>query len=141
MGYMNRLLGYETGLVAAAVVLLLLGSSIGLPHFGMNMGEGGQMSGCPFMGMTAMCPMSPVEHIAAWQSMFTSIPAQKDALSILLSLLFAIAGLGIVRMWHTLSPPKIISLVPLRKSDQAYIPSHTFLQEAFSSGILNPKLF
>lgn len=133
---MYRLHGYKI-LITLVVMSLLLVSSIGFPHFGMDMEQGGQMSGCPFMGMTAICQMSPIEHIAAWQNMFTSLPFQNSVLLLLLSLL----AFFLVLTWIEKIPIRPVSTQTIRYTQRAYISLRNPLQELFSSGILNPKLF
>lgn len=101
------------------------------------------MSNCPFMpGMTSLCQMSPLEHLTAWQTAFTAIPNQADVLAILL-LLLALA-LSTFKLYsnQSASPPRI--LVPDPSSTTYYkthIPIVSPLQEAFSDGILHPKLY
>ncbi len=105
------------------------------------MGEDGTMtmSNCPFGGHSmAICKQNPMEHIQEWQSMFTTLPV-KDVLT-LLSMLLALFAL--LKLRQVFSVPKIpqadsyINLFYLHRP-----PIFNSLQEAFSSGILNPKIF
>lgn len=131
-------LEYKPLLVFAAVAMLLA-ASFGGAHIGMDSDMQGQMSGCPFMGMAAICNMTPLEHISAWQNMFTTLPQQKD----LFALLFALFGAVAAFLWmkYRFDPPSK-AVVPIQKiSYQAYIPLATALQELFARGILNPKPF
>ncbi len=131
-----------------AKVLLTLGfatfilvTTLGLPHLGMTMTEDahGNMTpvGCSMPGMTALCNMTPFEHIDSLQSMFRSMPVQ----NFFLQLLFFIISFVFVSLWG-----KYIHAPPLRalrapKNTRASFFSTDIFLELFSSGILNPKLF
>lgn len=128
-------------MIFGMIAFLSLGF-FGMSHSSMAMGPDGNMtmSNCPFMsGQAVVCNMNPLEHIAAWQSMFTTIP-QQDTVAIILMLL---AALAMTLLWTHLRRPSIGSTyAPTQlfiRSD--YIPLATPLQELFSNGILNPKLF
>jgi hypothetical protein len=96
---------------------------------------------CPFGGHSiVICKMNPMEHIEEWQSMFTMLPAQ-DLLSLLFAL-FALLAISKLRFWSKFSTPE----PPLLLSKNQYALTNSFrifdpLKEAFSSGILNPKIF
>jgi len=115
---------------------------LGFSQFGMGMDmSSGAMVNCPFAGHSmAICKMNPLEHIQEWQSMFTMIPT-KDALSFL-SVLIALLALLAIGAWKKFSihdqpwPEIYINPFYLRKYE-IFDP----LKEAFSSGILNPKIF
>lgn len=128
-------------MILGLITFLSLGF-FGISHSSMAMGEDGNMtmSNCPFMsGQAVVCNMDPLEHIAAWQSMFTGIPSQTGSTLILLLL----AALALAFLWAHLWRPSIDrTYVPFRFFVQRdYIPPVSPLQELFSSGILNPKLF
>lgn len=117
------------------VVLAILAVPLfGISCFGLGMDMGSPTANCPFGGhLMSVCEMNPMDHIQERQSIFTTLPA-KDTLA-LLSLLFAMIGL--LKLWQIFSVPKI------SKAD-FYIhrpPIFNSLQEAFSKGILNPKIF
>ncbi|RJQ35321.1 hypothetical protein C4568_01105 [Candidatus Parcubacteria bacterium] len=131
-------------LLLAVFAFFFLGF-LGLSHTSMAMGQDGQMnSGNCFMpGMTeALCQMNPLEHIASWQSMFTAVPSQSDIILLLLALL-ALA-LGALFLAHRSSaPPRAVPVLQQKLSlyFKQRIPIVLPLQEAFSNGILNPKIF
>ncbi len=111
----------------------------GLPQMSMNMSTMDGKANCPFGGHSmAICQMNPMEHIQEWQSMFTMLPAQNTLL-----LLFALfAFLFIRKLYSRFSIPE----PPLSYPDNRAAYSQSFqifdpLKEAFSSGILNPKVF
>lgn len=127
-------------LIKFSIVLAVLTVlSFGISGFGQGMDMNSSTAICPFSGHSmSMCKMNPMEHIQEWQSMFTTLPA-KDILT-LLSLLLALFALLKLRQVFSVSKiPKVDSYINL-----FYIrrpPISNFLQEAFSSGILNPKIF
>ena len=94
------------------------------------------------MGMTTLCQMNPLKHIAAWQNLFIA-PTQKDTLAILILLFLSLLlAFSIHNLWPTRKrhqPIKINSLHTRPKIDTPII--FTPLQEAFSNGILNRKVF
>jgi len=125
--------------IALAVFAMLL---FGFCGFGANMDMNGTMVNCPFAGHSmSICKMNPMEHIQEWQSMFTTLPA-KDALSSLLTILLALLALLGLSFFKKFSlhdqpwPEVYINPFYLRRS-QIFNP----LKEAFSNGILNPKIF
>jgi hypothetical protein len=97
------------------------------------------MPGCPFMndGVAVLCTMSPLEHIEAWQDMFLAIPVTSIILLCIVALAFAVPFLYSPK-W---SPPRLraFEFTPLYTTQKLSFQS--YIQEAFSSGILNPKLF
>lgn len=128
-----------------AVLLIGLASflsfgTLGLGHGGMGM-ESTASSNCPFMpGMTSVCKMNPLEHIAAWQSAFTAIPLGK---TLVLSLLLLLALLLIRTFLGKLSwDLKILSYFVqlLSRGRNPFVPRYV-LQEAFSNGIIHSKVF
>jgi hypothetical protein len=84
--------------------------------------------------------MNPLEHIAAWQSMFVTTLQQNG--SDLLALLLAALALAFVwtrLLWPKLEPEPAPVFSSIRRREIS-LPSPLF-QELFSSGILNPKVF
>ena len=127
--------------LAIGMTAFFLVGFLGISHFGMNMGADGEMStgDCPFMSGGSVCNMNPLEHLASWQEMFAVITNQVDyafALLILITLSFV----RLVYPAYFYSPPNL-----LRQSQyfakRKRISAPSVLQEFFSNGILNPKLF
>jgi hypothetical protein len=126
-------------ILSLGIIALLSMSFFGVFYFSMSMGGDGKMSDCPFMPGMSVCPMTPFEHASTMQGLFTNIPIQQDTFALLLAVAFiAVLGLSWIKQF----------LVPLelaRSSGYFYryrdrsIPRQ--LQELFSQGILNPKLF
>ena len=117
--------------------------ALGLFNFGMTMGADGHMSGCPFMGTTAVCQMTPLEHISAWQNMFTATVTQNSDQFIILMSLFGLTFIAIAAL--RLMFDSCVALLESRQKLYAKrLPAFSLtnpLQEAFSQGILNPKLY
>ena len=124
--------------LALAVFWMLL---FGISQISMDMKTMDGKANCPFGGHSmAICQMNPMEHIQEWQSMFTMLPA-KDALSIL-SVLLSLLTLLALRFLNT---PSLFKKPRLEQYVNPFyfnrVPIFNPLQEAFSRGILNPKLF
>ncbi|HEU5114933.1 MAG TPA: hypothetical protein VFT82_04180 [Candidatus Paceibacterota bacterium] len=125
-------------LLAALALPFLLGSA-GIAHIGMDMGMNGMGTGdCPFAPGTSLCTMTPIEHVGAAQSLFTSLPPAYG-FALLALFMFALAGMAAVALLSfSISPP-----APLRflfATEFAHAPPRS-LQEAFSRGILHSKAF
>lgn len=125
-------------LVILGIAVFFLVSVFGLPLSGMNMN--GEMIGCPFMDMGGMsiCHMSVFEHISIWQVAFGTI-VEQNGLGLLLILLVTILSLVLTNFLELLK--NIFSLPFDQRHLRRKISHSAFLSEAFSSGILNPKLF
>lgn len=134
---------YARSVLAVGLAVFLLVGVMGLPHFGMSMSmdEHGNMTmtDCYMPGMTAMCNMSAIEHIASWQSAFASI-VQEYGSTLLLLLLFAVIAIAIVWVRQQYPPPKNLNVYRYRVRQEHRLPPAP-LQELFSSGILHPKIF
>jgi len=102
------------------------------------MSDHGHRHGCPFMGMTTICEMSPLEHIAAWQSTYATIILQDTVTAIIYALILWFAWTVFFRG----KPFFIPTSVSVRRIDQ--IPSSLFsraLKEALMRGIVHPKVY
>lgn len=129
-------------LKTAALALLIAGSVVvggsGITHLGMDgMAMHETMPGCPLMGMSTICQMNPLQHLGMWQNLFAFVPTAESLLALLLSLVAAALGLRLFsRILILISKIRLRQLLP-----REYDPPPRLLQELFSSGILNPKLF
>ncbi len=113
---------------------LLLAGSLGVSHAGMSMDMDGNMSDCPFMPGVSICSMSPIEMIAASQSFLSNITLNQDPFLLLVSV-----ALILTVFPQFFSPPKLsLRHKPIKKR---LVVRSSFLEDAFSDGILNPKLF
>ena len=98
----------------------------------------GIMQPCPFMDNTAsICNMSPLEHVAQWQQMFTMTfqDSVSTALLLLLSALIVFAFIGVLPVPKR--PPVRLSFSRYRYRERIFDP----MRVLFSRGILNPKLY
>lgn len=136
---MKGISSYTKIIVTTALLALLLFGSAGMMHFGMGMQSDGKMAPCPFSGEGAICTMNPLEHIAAWQNAFTTIVQNERDLALLLVGLVLLLTVG---FWRELFTKRDLRSLQrwhsvLREEFNIFDP----LQEAFSNGILNPKVF
>ena len=116
-------------------------SLFGVFHSSMGMSMDGKMSDCPFMPGMNVCPMSPLEHATFMQGFFTNIPQQENPfLTLLFSLAFA-AFLSITWLKRFFLPPDLNQRALQHFYRQRSFSILRLLQELFSQGILNPKLF
>lgn len=122
--------------VVGTIALLAFagGALLSLSFLGMAVHDGPGMPGCPLMPAQAViCTMTVTDHIAAWQGMFTGVP---QAASFLLLALLAACVLH--PLAFALARPPSVRTVP-RSHASRLLPSP--LEELFSRGILNPKLY
>ncbi len=127
-------------LVRSAVLLAVLTVLLfGISSFGLGMGTMSPTANCPFGGHSmSICKMNPMEHIQEWQSMFTTLPA-KDSLTLLSLLLVLFVLLKLRQVFSVPKIPKTDSYINLFYIHRP--PIFNPFKEAFSSGILNPKIF
>jgi len=119
-----------------AIAFLLVGV-FGMSQIGANV-NGTNMK-CPFANHSeSLCKMNPMEHLQEWQSMFTTLPIKNTIFS-LLYVLLALLGLRFFRNFSLIDIPQ-----PKRHINFYYLRDFFIrnpIKEAFSSGILNPKIF
>lgn len=118
------------------IALFVLAGSLGVPHVGMQMGPDGSMSDCPFMPGVSICDMSLFDMLSASQGLFGDVSLGQD-FTLLVLLISGFFVLGTLLRWF--SPPNHILRYRLRYRVESFL--YNFLREAFSSGLLNPKLF
>ena len=125
--------------VLASVAAFLFVGAFGIAQTGMTMSTDGPMTGCPFMGIPALCHMSPLEHALTLQNMLVAIPFA-GILLLLISLLSSFVEIPFFRgvwqimsafLWPLHAPPLRIAV---RVSRHA-------LQDAFSNGIIHSKAY
>lgn len=121
--------------VTLATILLLLGAFLSFAHPVMAMTVGTTASDCLLMSQEALCPMSPIGHLAAWQNSFTAtIPTTVYALT--LTLAFFVAYKAYRALLDTISVPQ---LTLRRFFFTSFL--HDPLALAFARGILNPRIW
>ena len=127
----------KKALVSIGVTVFLFVSLFGMLHMGMA--SDGTMSNCPFDFGVSLCTMTPLQHIGAAQSFLNNLSSQTGFLYfILLVLSLAISlALFFIRFF---SPPKLVLAKNSIYDNRASV-LPTFLQQAYSRGILNSKAF
>lgn len=132
---------FAISLITVGLLSFATLSLFGLGHMsGMEANKDGNMEGCIFTGKTMLCKMGIVEHISLWQGMFTAMPQESLLFMALLILLVAV----IFVTKNFLAPPRLSNSEALAK--RLYLKEHPNLslfnplKEAFSQGILNPKI-
>lgn len=125
-------------LIITAAILWF--GTFGLLYHMNDMEADGHVSGCLFDGPTEVCAMNYSEHIATWQNMFTSLPQNISLINLLvltvLSIALLISWRNILKLFESITSRwrLYIKLYP-------QINFFNFLREAFSQGILNPKIY
>lgn len=124
--------------VAKAVSLLLASFFIGGIFICVGMVSSMDHSmPCP-MSATATDCKAPTDHISYWSNILSVIPSDFAALALALVAACACVWLVSRGLWN---PLKLLQTVAKATSPPPiYIPRHA-LQEAFSNGILHPKLY
>ncbi len=130
------MLAFRKILFLFSTALFLMFSMPGMSGM-MAMDEYGNMQGCPYMNGAVVCKMNPLEHVAAWQNMFTALPA---TMNLVAALVYALLAVAFIRITWTVPTVEPASLYAQRFKYRPHIAAHV-LQEAFSRGILNPKTF
>jgi hypothetical protein len=109
-------------------------------HMSMGMDMSGNMTDCPFMvhDEGVICPMDFADHIYAWKSVFISVVPT-------VTWLLLLAGAVVL---ISLSFPKALFRFQNKSSaiyrwlrKRLYTFSHRALQDFFSSGVLNTKIY
>lgn len=118
------------------VILLVLAftfvSLFGLwNHFNTEMNATETVNTCTFVGQP--CDMNMTEHVAMWQSFFTA--PNISYLSFLLLLTIFIIGYFITPK----TPRQILKISQYFKDNRVNF--FNYLTQAFSQGILNPKIY
>lgn len=103
---------------------------------GVNMNK--SMANCPFSAHSeAMCQMNPMEHFQGWQNAFTVLPTKNIVSMFLFILTFILMGGFAFPDRFLVQRPSFLFLKNIINSFRIFNP----LKDAFSNGILNPKIF
>lgn len=122
-------------------ISLLWFGTFGLMYHVDEMRQDSQMGGCLFDGQSEICTMNFSEHLSSWQSAFTSLPPNTMLLSLLALATFL---LSIMAFWR--DPlfefyERSVYRWKLYIKQNPQINFFDSLREAFSQGILNPKIY
>lgn len=109
-------------------------------NLSMNMDKDGKMPNCPTMSnSSAICQMSTTEHIARWQAMFTA--TYQSGNLFLLAALFTVAFIYISFKRQTDLKSSLDSAYRYYLYKQPEAKLFNYLTQAFSDGILHPKIY
>lgn len=124
---------------SALVVMFIFSGFLGAAHWGMDMQMEGAKGLCPLMPGVVICKMTPLQHVAAAQSLFNTLPQQNDIATLLMLLLATavIAHLLFGMQWAQSQSTQSRHFSKRRK----YVPLALALQEAFADGIIHSKAF
>lgn len=116
----------------AFLIALLVVINLGGVFTAEMMMENGAMDHCPFMGVSSLCSMSPLDHLSEWQQMFTTTVQQMLTATFLL--------LAVIIAWYFLKDLLIPRrtekfLERYRDKERAFDP----LRLVFARGILHSK--
>lgn len=129
--------------ILGIVIIFALAGMFGA-HFSMLQDERGNMGDCPFMDHDAtICQMTIIAHIQAWQMMITAIPQKiigSLAMLLLFSAIMACTAL-IAYLYRRLLILALCALFKLSIQRYQYLSFLHHLKEAFSQGILNPRIY
>lgn len=110
--------------------------------FNMEVRKDGTMSGCLFDGKAEICTMSFSQHLSSWQGMFAATTPEKiNALALLALIAVLFTAVAALRQ-HVASLLNYYAnrwRFYIKQSSSLAI--FNPLQEAFSQGILNPKIY
>lgn len=122
-----------------AVAVLWLGT-LGLFYHMSEMKMTGSISECLFDSPVGVCLMNFSEHLIAWQNIFSGLP-QNTGLSslIVLTILLSASLFLLINRFSLLENAFFRWKFLSKRHNQRYI--FNSIKEAFSQGILNPKLF
>ena len=133
---------YRLKISSTVFLVVFVGTMfVSLFHMSTGMNMSGGMTDCPFAADQAViCPMSIMDHVNAWQSMFLStVPT--------FTLLFVVAASAALLLSvapHVFSVSRLLHqryITSFQFHERTYTHCYRPLQELFSSGILHPKLF
>lgn len=125
-------------LIPLACLAFFFAASFGVMHIGMKMDDHGHMHDCPFMGMMAICDMSPLQHVSAWQNTYATLILTNTFAALFYALVLVFAW----RVLFGAKPFPIPVVLRLRRSDyvERTLYSHA-LKEALRRGIVHSKAF
>lgn len=125
--------------LAIAITAFVLGGFLATSHLGMKMQREGGVGHCPLMPGVVICNMTPLQHMAAAQSMFNALPQDKDFFTLLVLVLAAAVAVILPHQKKLLFQPIIRRAgFVLRREDT---PLLRLLQEALSNGVIHSKAF
>ncbi len=104
--------------------------------FGMEMRSDGTMMDCLFSRYQVICPMSIFEHISLWNNMFAANAVKTMVIFFMVMVLAATVYLFELEKFS-----KMLNYQKLYLQQKPYLLYFDYLKEAFSQGILKPKIY
>lgn len=136
---------FDRFLLMVGLIVFLWMAFFGAPHsvMGMEQKSDGAMGACIFDGKAETCTMSISQHLSSWQGLFTApAPEKTQALLALLALIGIIFTAVLALRRHF-----ALQMNHSAHRWRAYVKQSSLLaifnplREAFSRGILNPKIY
>lgn len=131
---------YRRLLGTVAIIAILSVSVLSTIHFGMDTSSAEAMSDCPFAATQGLCAMdNTLEHTSMWQGLLAVFPASMA----IPALFVAVITLFFVLFRLPILFELLYERIRIRLRYLGYALSYPtrLFAEAFSNGILNPKLF
>lgn len=133
-------------LAPLALIALVFVIVFGISHakaIGMERRSDGTMNGCLFDSWAKICNMSFSEHLSRLEGMFTAIPSKTSLLILLFMLISAIGAFAVsASRQHPLFSLKHLSARwRFYRKQNPQVALFDPLREAFSQGILNPRIY
>lgn len=130
-------------LFIATLLLLFVAAmllSFAFMDFMMATNSDGSMSSCPFRMNGSLCNMDFQEHLTLTKLAFTALPQKVNLVYIVYLAAAFIITLSISQHWVQ-AYIKFLYLRQLRYAKSTAVSIVIPIQEAFSRGIINPKIF
>lgn len=126
-------------ILASLILLLFAITTLSVFYGTMAIDSHGNMAPCPLMAnIASLCRMNAIEHLSSLQSLFTAT-TPTTALLLLAAALLLIISISSSKNLEEAHSEKIASLFINRRNHDALI--FNPLRLAFSTGILNPKIY
>ncbi len=126
---------------ALTAVAFLWISVIGLFYHMNEMKADGTAGGCLLNEQLEVCNMNFSEHIILWQKMFTILPRETKLLSLFVLAILLAALIVLRQKFLREFSRRVASFWKLYIQQHPQINLFNFIEEEFSQGILNPKIY
>lgn len=132
---------YDRKIMLLAVFAFFAVATAGTAYVPMPMNDDGTMANCPYLGITALCTMQPLEHIAALQTMLAALPAKIAGIfTTIIFLAFALL-LTVLSPFNTGALRYVACSYAGKRRRRAVLSIPDAIRDAFSRGILHTKAF
>lgn len=129
---------YKRNILLIVLLSFIMMMNVGGALSNQIMMEEGMMADCPYMGVAAICTMTPLQHFSEWQQMFTATAQSMTLMSVLLLLALTAALSGLFR--HIAVPN---TLIEFRARHRYRYRENIFdsLRLALARGIIHTKVY